>query len=542
MFRHFLFSLLLLAGSALGANDVEIRDLSVVNESGQPGFATLTFTAHWENSWRIATGPANWDAAWIFAKFRTSPTDGWQHVRLAAATAVPAGSVVEVMDGTGAMIYAAAKFTGDVVYPGITLRWDLRENGLSKLGDVEVRVYAVEMIYVPEGAFYVGSAEGGDEADRFYAGGSRNKNAFRIEHSGPIPIGDQRGKLYYEDVTDRGSVISGPIPAEFPTGFDAFYAMKYELSQQQYVDFFNTLTFQQQLVHDVTDDVGKNTDEDRRRNCISWNERIGGDARTTAPHVPVGYVSTFDMLAYLDWAGLRPMTETEFEKACRGPLDPLAHEYAWGTSEIVKKALAPSNVNRQDEAIPMAELENPLAGNAAYQHSTTHTTSGKGPYRCGIFSAAVLPATITASVNINYGNNGNGNGNGNGYLNSHKNGNGASTTSSILTEAQLYRIASGAGYYGHMELSGNQWEGVISVTHGDGLAFTNTHGDGRLNSEGSADVPTWPTTVAGIGIRGGRTDNTENFLCVAYRSYTTVISATERSRFYWLQFRGVRGL
>ncbi|HCR53204.1 MAG TPA: hypothetical protein DIW27_02215, partial [Cytophagales bacterium] len=31
------------------------------------------------------------------------------------------------------------------------------------------------------------------------------------------------------------------IPANYPKGFNAFYTMKYEVSQKQYADFFNTL-------------------------------------------------------------------------------------------------------------------------------------------------------------------------------------------------------------------------------------------------------------------------------------------------------------
>ncbi len=39
-----------------------------------------------------------------------------------------------------------------------------------------------------------------------------------------------------------------------------------------------------------------------------------------------------DAIAFADWAGLRPMTELEFEKAARGVSTPLSHEFPWGTS------------------------------------------------------------------------------------------------------------------------------------------------------------------------------------------------------------------
>ncbi|MEK7817336.1 MAG: SUMF1/EgtB/PvdO family nonheme iron enzyme, partial [Actinomycetota bacterium] len=47
---------------------------------------------------------------------------------------------------------------------------------------------------------------------------------------------------------------------------------------------------------------------------------------------PCNYVSWDDACAFADWAALRPLTELEFEKGCRGNAAPLPHEYAWGTS------------------------------------------------------------------------------------------------------------------------------------------------------------------------------------------------------------------
>ncbi|MCS7153885.1 MAG: hypothetical protein NZ989_08070, partial [Bacteroidia bacterium] len=49
---------------------------------------------------------------------------------------------------------------------------------------------------------------------------------------------------------------------------------------------------------------------------------------TNFPHRAMGNLSYTDLLSYLDWAGLSPMTEFEYEKACRGPNIPIAGEYA----------------------------------------------------------------------------------------------------------------------------------------------------------------------------------------------------------------------
>ena len=52
------------------------------------------------------------------------------------------------------------------------------------------------------------------------------------------------------------------------------------------------------------------------------------------PYLPMRYARWADVAAYADWAGLRPITELEYEKAARGPLAPVAGEYAWGSTSI----------------------------------------------------------------------------------------------------------------------------------------------------------------------------------------------------------------
>ena len=54
--------LLLVVSGPLFANNLQI---------GAPTLASTTslqFTIQWDNSWRLTTGPANWDAVWIFVK------------------------------------------------------------------------------------------------------------------------------------------------------------------------------------------------------------------------------------------------------------------------------------------------------------------------------------------------------------------------------------------------------------------------------------------------------------------------------------------
>ena len=50
-----------------------------------------------------------------------------------------------------------------------------------------------------------------------------------------------------------------------------------------------------------------------------------------------------DLTSYLDWSGLRPMTEFEYEKACRGTLNPVAYEYPWGNNSSLNMVYGANN-------------------------------------------------------------------------------------------------------------------------------------------------------------------------------------------------------
>jgi len=119
----------------------------------------------------------------------------------------------------------------------------------------------------------------------------------------------------------------GPIPADFPSGYDAFYLMKYEVTQGQYVDFLNTLS-----ARDATERAPyPSTEYTERGGSIRL---MDGRYRAEHPDRRNVYWHWDDMMAFTDWAGLRPYTEFEYTKAARGPLDPQPIEYAWNTSAV----------------------------------------------------------------------------------------------------------------------------------------------------------------------------------------------------------------
>ncbi len=272
-----------------------------------------------------------------------------------------------------------------------------------------------------------------------------------------------------EDTT--GAVFT--IPAEFPKGYQKFYMMKGEISQYQWVSFFNTLTATQKTGRDITAASGKNSDSQISRNNVSWTS---GDATlpdegggATYAWVAMNYLSWPDLASYLDWAGLRPMSELEFEKAGRGPYRAVSGEYAWGTTSITGAT-----------SISNAGMSNESPGGAA--NCVYGTAPGvQGPMRVG-----------------------------------------------AMASGDATRVASGAGYYGAMDLSGNVWEQPVTVGRSTGRGFNGAkHGNGVLTSGGDGDVTTWPgTSAVGAGLRGGRWNNNAGTTRLSDRSGAGYLNTT----------------
>jgi formylglycine-generating enzyme required for sulfatase activity len=168
-------------------------------------------------------------------------------------------------------------------------------------------------------------------------------------------------------------------------------------------------------------------------------------------NIAIPSLTTMDLLSYLDWSGLRPMTELELEKVGRGNLPAVINEYAWGSAAIYATSYAPLINGGTGNELP--NTPSTTLGNAAYQ--TTANVGGiGGPMRAGIF------ATATST-----------------------------------------RVAAGASYYGVMEITGNVWELVVSVGGASGRSFTGVHGDGEITAAGSADVDFWQDLTATVTLQ-----------------------------------------
>lgn len=494
-----LTTLLLLFHFSGFANNVAITNLKITGQNKTSHFTYVQFDIHGENYWRTMTSnPYNYDAVWIFIKYRIKSTTDWKHATLAiSGHTAPSGTNIDTpSDGKGIFIYSNIEGSASTYsLSGIELKWNYGTDGVSDNDLVEIRAYGIEMVYVPQGTFQLGSGDW--EANRFYCQPTSNKT-YTVSTENAITVGASIGNLYYGGQGDQ----LGPIPVAFPKGYNAFYCMKYEIGQDQYKEFLNTLTRSQQINRVSSDISGTSvtnnyimtgTNTVQYRNGIRCNTTIPAsptpvtfycdftqdatpDAANDGQNIACNQLNATDVLAYLDWSGLRPLTELEFEKACRGTAAPVPAEYAWGTSAIATHTYVLINGGGTNEGITAGSYSTTV-GNAL---TADTKTADQGPFRQGIFAA-------------NSGN--------------------------------TSRVTSGATYYGIMEMSGNVWEQVISVGNPTGRAFTGTHGDGSLDASGNSNVSNWPTSITGIALRGGDLmDSANDWAKVSNRAYGNIHS------------------
>jgi formylglycine-generating enzyme required for sulfatase activity len=480
-----LFGVLLLIAllfpSLSQANNLAVSNVRLGPRDLNAKTIAVLFDISWENSWR---NKINHDAVWVTARIQDTQetTNEKRLCRLSAAGLNPAGtspglsSGLEVyvpQDRVGAFIRRAANHDmGNISAQSLMLTLNYESCGLSENAKVEAMLFGLEMVYVPEGAFYAGDfaissasfRRGSADDQPWYISGESEVNVTAATANG----------FYYVSAGNAGEFPSGSsfiIPAAYPKGFAPFYAMKYEITEGEWTAFVNSLPAETlRPRRDITDNTHKNSDAVVGRNTISCT---GTPLVCTSqrPSRPVSFLSWKDFCAFLDWSGLRPMSELEYEKLARGPFVPLQGDYAWGsTTALAAGALAGATEDGQETVTTPGA--NGRFGNILLTggDAANGVEYQSGPLRGGIFATSLSD-----------------------------------------------RTASGAGYYGAMELSGNLKEWVVTVGNSGGLVFSGGHGDGQLTAtsgfEGNADVPGWPgmdidvskgvTGSLGAGFRGG---------------------------------------
>lgn len=491
--------------SSLQANNISVSNVTLAGQNVSAGvnnsanFTYIEFDLSWDNSWRTAASPVNWDAAWVFVKYRTSGSSTWNHVKLApsghnssgtgTSYSVQVGLVDESVahnastnPAIGAFIYRSANGTGSFSAADIRLKWFYRDNGVGDNDIIDVDVYAIETVWVPDGNFWLGdngnSGAAGNPAvlDFPFFKELSPKTGFEVTSEGSIQCQSAGGPTSAVNLS-AWYLGNFTLSANFPKGYNGFYCMKYECSQQQYVDFLNSLTPSQQANRAPTS-FGSN-----RQQITS----SAGVYSTTLPSVPANGINWMDLAGYLDWAGMRPMTELEFEKAARGTATAVSDEYAWGTTSATQHTNTLTNAGSSTEVSATA--------GANYAYNSNAATSG--PIRVGAFANS-------------------------------------GTT----------RTTAGASFYGIMELSGNLLE--LAVLVASGTTYSGLHGDGSLTSAGHGDVTNWPglssgaiTGATGTGHRGGSYGSDYTHRCkIADRPILTAPVAISTKNL----FAGIRGL
>lgn len=500
-FKSILLILFCLYGNNLEANNLRITNFSNTN----PGEANpiITFDIAWDNSWRVSAEPNNYDAIWVFVKYQKVPTwlpncesyQDWGHAPMTNVSgdfsAVSPFEIVFVPDSMGIYIRRSADAIGNISSTSVSIRLNLPVPTSPYAPEYNFKIFGIEMVYIPQGAFELGD---GISSNTF--------NSLIIDNTtttlAPATI---------------GGGINQTIPLNFPKGYLSFYCMKYEVTQQQYVDFLNTLTFDQQLARTIltpaqlianpgTGGVCAMNSSCLSRNSIKLikqgvsNSQPGTFACDfqTAPadsfnsandgqNIAANYLSYTDLLSYLDWAALRPMTNFEFEKVSRGPLSRVSNEYIWGTLNITQaQSTGLTNPGKPSEI-------SSVSGNGLAAYGSA---AGNGPLRVG-FSA-------TGSTN---------------------------------------RETSGSTYFGVMNFGGNIWEMVAGGSNTLNLGYKLTYanmGDGKLTVAGSFNTTNWQLynsvsySSLGCGCCSSYTKWHMEMRGGSYSSAATTIRTSDRSK------------
>ncbi len=441
--------------SNLKANNVQLSNLQIIDNRH------ISVSVSWDNAWNLSNGNtrANYDAVWVFLKYKYNGGQ-WQHLKLADLDSLHQSNsymieIKSVTDSGGVFVKLKQPTETNVSDETIILC----TANLLALGNYDLKAFGIEMVYLPEADFWVGDGQSNHSLKDSISG------APILIDASTTALGTNANQLS----TGFSNAVS-QIPATFPKGQKAFYGMKYELSQQQYAEFLNTLTVEQQTTRTVlppTSIAGKfvmvSTGQYANRNGVviktpsdgnspaiyGCNANVGNeiDAADDGQNRAMNFISWADVVAYLDWVALRPLSEMEYEKSCRGEKSPVKLAFAWDTPYSVD-ANTGINEGTEDETVSESTIDSAGLTNQGY-------SGFQGPLR---------------------------------------NGFGANQTND--------RLQAGAGYYGMLELSGNLWEVCIALNDA-GLSFASKAGNGSIGSDGNADEPNWYPNADNAIYRGG---------------------------------------
>ncbi|MBI3602394.1 MAG: SUMF1/EgtB/PvdO family nonheme iron enzyme [Candidatus Omnitrophica bacterium] len=450
------------------------------------------------------------------------------------------GTVIDINipsdnNGVGAFLQRHSASTGGTLSTTkVKLVWDYGHDLLvgdpdTYAANANIQVMAIEMVYIPAGDFKLGSgaASGSSNTASTTTNPTEDRSFYDTVASASISpsvsttpysvtsstaadslVFTSPNNFFSSKLNAGGPIASGTSAANgtlvqgFPIGYKAFYMMKYEITQGQYKDFLNTLTRTQQASRVAC--VGDNQFSMTLQACSTTTPSNRNGIRTTDPNgspnpyvficdlhtdgdntkngrwIAANFLSWLDLESYTSWAGLRPMSEFEYEKAARGPSTPVKLEYAWGTIQIVQATLNAGLAGTKDEISDAAGTS--LVGVSNYD------TTVNGPMRSGF-----------AAVGS--------------------------------------RVPSGGSYWGVMDLSGNVAERVVPVQQGGinpgfGRGFKDVNGNGAfISSDSEAMTYFWPATnnIASNGWRGGAWDGNPQVTSDTATTYNYFLRTSSRT-------------
>jgi len=253
----------MIALTALRANNIAVANVSLTDQVAASHYCNVKFDLSWDNSWRTTSVPNNWDAAWIFVKYRVSG-GVWHHAKLSPTagdhTPASGSTITPAADSMGVFIYRSSVGSGTNTWTNLKIRWYYGKNGVADDASLEVKVFSEEMVYIPQGSFYLGDGNGTTESLRAIHPAASDNNPFLVTTtSAQIKVDANAFDDNYIkgssgctlSIDGDGGIIStgSPTPQtnpNYPTGYNAFYLMKYSASEEEIVDYLNTLTRTQQ--------------------------------------------------------------------------------------------------------------------------------------------------------------------------------------------------------------------------------------------------------------------------------------------------------
>ena len=255
-----LLSIFLLGLSANAfANNLRISNVSIETRDAVLNTMTVEFDISWDNSWRNTT---NYDAVWIVVKLWNGtywvPAGLQNHGKNPSGSSPGTNKDIEIFvpidtyqfaartDGMypGAFIYRKASGTGTVTSQNVRLKVSYNNGVVLAIADTattSAKLIGVEMVYIPAEPFLAGDTS----STSGFKQGSADTDPWYIDSDAAIQVGNAATNTFYYtsdwEATEVATGSSFAIPGYFPTGYDAFWCMKYEISEGLWLDYFNNV-------------------------------------------------------------------------------------------------------------------------------------------------------------------------------------------------------------------------------------------------------------------------------------------------------------